>query len=74
MFENVHIKPQEEEKGYEEWLKSKEDYYDKDNIEKSRQMLLNTITKKEELKYENVFGNTYYDLKEAHKNTIIGID
>ena len=74
MFENVHIKTKEEDNGYDEWLKSKEDYYDKDSIEKSRKMLLHTITKKEELKYENVFGNIFYDLKDAHKNTIIGID
>ena len=74
MFENVHIKTKEEEKGYEDWLKSKEDYYDKDNIEKSRQILINGIIKYEEPKAENVFGNKYYDLKDAHKNTIIAID
>ena len=74
MFENVHIKTNEEEKGYETWLKSTEDYYDKDNIEKSRKTLINTLVKCDEPKAENVFGNTYYDLKEAHKNTIIAID
>ena len=74
MFENVHIKTKEEEKGYEDWLKSKEDYYDKDNIEQSRQILINGIIKYEEPKAENVFGNKYYDLKDAHKNTIIAID
>jgi len=28
----------------------------------------------EEPKPENVFGQKFYDLKEAHKNSIIGID
>ena len=74
MFENVHIKTNEEESGYEEWLKSKEDYYDKDNIEKSRQTLINTIVKVGEPKAEDVFANKYSDLKEAHKHTIIAID
>jgi hypothetical protein len=74
MFENVHIKTTDEEIGYETWLKSTEDYYDKDNIEKSRKTLISTLVKCDEPKAENVFGNTYYDLKEAHKNTIIAID
>lgn len=74
MFEHVHIKTSEEDAGYEEWLKSNEDYYDKDNIETSRKTLISTIVKCEVPKPESVFGNTYYDLKEAHKNTIIGID
>lgn len=74
MFENVHIKTTDEEIGYDVWLKSTEDYYDKDNIEKSRKTLINTIVKIEEPKAENVFGNQYYDLKEAHRNTIIAID
>ena len=74
MFENVHIKSKDEEDGYDEWLKSTEDYYDKDNIEQSRKTLISTLVKCDEPKAENVFGNTYYDLKEAHKNTIIAID
>ena len=74
MFENVHIKTKDEEDGYDEWLKSKDDYYDKDNIEKSRQTLMRGIIPHAEPKAENVFGNKYYDLKEAHKNTIIAID
>ena len=36
MFNNIHIKDDE---GYEEWLKSEEDIYDKDDIEKSRKKL-----------------------------------
>jgi len=74
MFENVHIKTKDEESGYDEWLKSKEDYYDKDNIEKARQTLIRGIIKHEDPKAENVFDNKYADLKEAHKNTIIAID
>ena len=35
MFVNVHIKTNDEENGYTDWLKSKDDYYNKDNIEQS---------------------------------------
>ena len=74
MFDNVHIQTNDEENGYEEWLKSNEDIYDKDDIEKSRQTLIKDIVVCEEPKPENVFGQKFYDLKEAHKNSIIGID
>ena len=33
MFDHVYIK---EENGYGDWLKSKDDFYDKDNLEESR--------------------------------------
>ena len=34
MFDKIYVK--EGDDGYEEWMKSSEDYYDKDNIEASR--------------------------------------
>jgi hypothetical protein len=70
MFENVHIK---DEDGYQEWLKSEQDMYDKNDLEKSRKKLISDIVKIETVE-SGSFGNYYSDVKEAHMNTIIGID
>jgi hypothetical protein len=70
MFENVHIK---DEDGYQEWLKSEQDIYDKNDLEKSRKKLISDIVKIETVE-SGSFGNYYSDVKEAHMNTIIGID
>jgi hypothetical protein len=70
MFENVHLKNDD---GHQEWLKSEEGIYDKNDLEKSRKKLMNgliTVTQVE----SGSFGNYYSDVKEAHMNTILGID
>ena len=70
MFENVHIK---EEDGHQEWLKSEEGIYDKDDLEKSRKQLMNGIVAVTTVE-SGSFGNYFADVKEAHMNSIIGID
>jgi hypothetical protein len=73
MFENVHIK--EDDEGYEEWLKSNNDMYDKDDLEKSRKTLMSTgLIKVNQIVTSNEINKTYSDLKDAHLNTIIGLD
>ena len=74
MFDNIHIK---ENDGYEEWLKSNKDMYDKDDLEKSRKILISTntgIIKIEQIVTSNEVNSSYSDLKDAHMNTIIGLD
>lgn len=70
MFENVHIK---EEDGHHEWLKSDEGIFDKDDLEKSRKSVMNGIVKVTSVE-SGSFGNYYSDVKEAHMNTVIGVD
>jgi len=73
MFDNIHIKDKDE--GYEEWLKSNKDMYDKDDLEKSRKTLMsNGLIKIEQIVTSNEFNSSYSDLKDAHLNTIIGLD
>ncbi len=74
MFENVHIK---DEEGYDDWLKSNKDMYDKDDLEKSRKTLMSTNTeliKVQQIVTSNEVNSSYSDLKDAHLNTIIGLD
>jgi len=73
MFENIHVKSGDEAYGYEQWIQSNEDIYDKD-IETSRQMLMKELVVLKEPVPEQVFGKVYSDLKEAHKHSIIAID
>jgi hypothetical protein len=70
MFENVHIK---DDDGYTEWLKSEEGIYDKNDLEKSRKKLMGDIVAVKTVD-SGTFGNYYSDVKEAHLNTIIGVD
>jgi hypothetical protein len=70
MFENVHLK---EEDGHQEWLKSEEGIYDKDDLEKSRKQLMNGLVAVTTVE-SGSFGNYFSDVKEAHMNSIIGID
>lgn len=76
MFLNVYVKTNSESSGYGEWLQSKDDYYNKDNIEESRKTGIqnNQIIRKNELETYNLDKNNYSDLKEAHKNTIVLLD
>jgi hypothetical protein len=72
MFENVHIK--EDSEGHQDWLKSDADIYDKDNLEKSRQKLISSSIVKV-TQVESAYSmDKYSDVKEAHLNTIIGLD
>lgn len=71
MFDNVFVKDDE---GYEQWLKSDEDLYFKDNIELSRKIILkNELAVSGEPEFYNK-QDYYSDLKTAHKNTLIPID
>jgi hypothetical protein len=72
MFENIYLK---DEDGYDEWLKTAETY-DKDDLEGSRKKLIqqNALIKIEIEGTSLKEMNGYSDLKEAHTNSIIGLD
>jgi len=79
MFEHVYIN--ENKEGYENWLKSDEGIYDKNDLEGSRKKAINqqSLIKKEEL--EEVGGNCdafsklkCFDVKESHNNSIFAYD
>jgi hypothetical protein len=72
MFENIYLK---EDDGHEEWLKSNETY-DKDDLEVSRKKLIekNALVKIEIEGTAFSEMNKYSDVKEAHTNSIIGLD
>ena len=72
MFENNYLK---DDDGYEEWLKTSE-LYDKDDLEGSRKKLIekNALVKIEIEGSSFKDMNKYYDVKEAHTNSIIGLD
>ena len=72
MFENINIK---DDQGYDEWLKSEEDMYDNNDIEKSRKKLMsNGLIKIDKIECAPATSSSYSDLKDAHVNTIIGLD
>ena len=73
MFESVYIKSEDEKKGYDEWLKSEEDIYYVDDIERSRKLIINSLVKTDELEYYSKSDN-FSDLKTAHINSVIPID
>ena len=80
MFEHVYIN--EDKEGYEDWLKSDEGLYDKDDLEGSRKKAISQralIKKDDEL--EEVGGNydafsklKCFDVKESHNNSIFAYD
>jgi hypothetical protein len=72
MFENIYLKDDE---GHEEWLKSSE-VYDKDDLEGSRKKLIekNALIKIEIEGTSFSEMNKYSDVKDAHTNSIIGLD
>ena len=80
MFENVYIR--EDKDGYDNWLKSDDDFYDKNDLEKSRKMALNNsiIIKENDLEevglssHNNNNRLNYFDVKETHSNPIIALD
>jgi hypothetical protein len=74
MFENIYLK--DEEDGYDEWLKNKEPEYDKDDLEGSRKKLIekNALVKIEIEGTSFNELNKYSDVKDAHTNSIIGLD
>jgi len=73
MFDEVYIR--DDENGHEEWLKSEESMYDKNDIEKSRNQI---VMKKEEIQDSDhsLFSNnsSYHDVKEAYTKSIFDID
>jgi hypothetical protein len=74
MFENIYLK---EDDGHEEWLKKTDPDYDKDDLEGSRRKLIekNALVKIEiEGASLSTSQNIYFDVKEAHTNSIIGLD
>ena len=72
MFENIYIK---DDDGHAEWLKS-EETYDKDDLEGSRKKLIeqNALVKIEIEGASLSDVSKYFDVKEAHTNSIIGLD
>jgi len=72
MFENIYIK---DDDGHAEWLKSDETY-DKDDLEGSRKKLIekNALIKIEIEGTSFSEINKYFDVKDAHTNSIIGLD
>jgi hypothetical protein len=72
MFENIYLK---DDDGYEEWLKN-EETYDKDDLEGSRKKLIekNALIKIEIEGTSFSDINNYSDVKDAHTNSIIGLD
>jgi len=72
MFENIYLKDND---GHEEWLKTGPDY-DKDDLEGSRKKLIekNALIKIEIEGASISEMNKYFDVKEAHTNSIIGLD
>jgi len=71
MFENIYLKDND---GHEEWLKTA-DTYDMNDLEGSRKKLIqeNSLIKID-IEYQGNFQNKYSDVKEAHLNSIIGLD
>ena len=75
MFERVYIS--DNDNGYSDWLKSEEDIYDKDNLEKSRKIAINNeLVKVEEITEVggNNFSNCHTDVKEVYSNPFVAID
>jgi hypothetical protein len=72
MFENIYLK---DDDGHEEWLKTNPDY-DKDDLEGSRKKLIeqNALVKIEIEGASLSDVSKYFDVKEAHTNSIIGLD
>ena len=74
MFENIYLK---DDDGHEEWLKNTDSEYDKDDLEGSRKKLIekNALVKIEiEGTSLSSLSQKYFDVKEAHTNSIIGLD
>lgn len=74
MFENVYLK--EEDDGYDNWFKSNEGIYDKNNIESSRQKIIqqNQLIQKKKDDLDTYSRETFSDLKNAHMNTLIDVE
>ena len=78
MFEKVYIS--EDNEGYKDWLKSEDNMYDMNDLEKSRKKAIqqNALIKKEEkLEEVGMFNNkglNCYDVKESHGNPFIAMD
>lgn len=79
MFDKVYIN--ENDDGCDDWLKSEEGMFDKNNLEKSREKLIqeNSLVQKtdfEELESaNNLFGKfQYHDIKESHGKPIFDMD
>jgi hypothetical protein len=72
MFENIYSK---DDDGHEDWLKTEPDY-DKDDLEGSRKKLIekNALVKIEIEGTSLSELSKYFDVKEAHTNSIIGLD
>jgi len=75
MFENIYLKNDEEEYGHDEWLKSQKEMYDMNDLEGSRKKLINQNSLiKIEIEGINFKFDKFSDVKEAHTNSIIGLD
>ena len=79
MFENVYINDNDE--GYDNWLKSDEGIYNKNDLEGSRKKAIKeqSLMKKEELQevggsYDAFSKLKCFDVKESHNNSIFAYD
>tara|TARA_B100000424_G_scaffold154226_1_gene117895 strand:- start:3641 stop:4480 length:840 start_codon:yes stop_codon:yes gene_type:complete len=63
MFNEVHIKDEQEKNGYGEWLKSSDDIYSHDDLEKVKKELKNKqiTTKKHIEELDTSYNSSYYD-------------
>jgi hypothetical protein len=72
MFDEVYIR--DNENGHEEWLKSDENLYDKDDIERSRNQIVMKRETIEESDHSSLSNHSYFDVKEAYTKSIFDID
>jgi hypothetical protein len=76
MFENVYIS--ENNNGYSEWLKSDDEMYDKNNLEKSRRRAINKNMELVEVKNIEEVGENistqHSDIKECYSNLFFSFD
>ena len=79
MFDNVYVA--ENKDGHEDWLKSEDGIYDKNDIEASRKKAIaqQALVKRDEI--EEVGGSVdlfsklkCFDVKESHSNSVIALD
>lgn len=76
MFESVYVA--EDNDGYGDWLKSNEDMYDKDNLEKSRKDALSKkgaiIIQEKIEEYDINRSNRHSDIKDCYVNPFVAMD
>lgn len=72
MFDEVYIR--DSESGHEEWLKSDENMYDKNDIEGSRNQIVMKREVIQDSDHSALSNASYFDVKEAYSKSIFDID